>query len=256
MTGFLTQLVARGLGQTDVARPRPVSRFEPLGPADAALPSPAVPEASEAVSTADEVMTPDAPRPTPRRAQRSLPGRPPFGDDAIDEPPRRAPPAPTVSLAASAPPAPAPSAPPPTPPTPTVSVLVRDAAASDADAAPTPMAAIPSPARIEGQIMPPPPAPVVVPPAGPAPPIPHTTVERILVQPEIHPLAERPAPPSSAASLPPPAPSAPTVHVTIGRLEVRATPPPAPARAPRPAEPSPPVKLDDYLRRRGGRETP
>lgn len=255
MTGFLTQLVARGLGLADVARPRPVSRFEPLGSADASLPSPALPEASAGIETADEAVTPAMTRPTPRRTQRPQPALSPFDDDAADEPLRPAPPTPRAHPATSAPATPAPRVTPPTLPAPRLAVEIRGDESSRANAAPpVPLSVRPTPEPASLPTVPD--APSVVAPPAPMPPTPRPLVERVLVQPEIRPLAERPTPPSGAASLPPPAPSGPTVHVTIGRLEVRALPPPTPGRSPRPAEPSPPVKLDDYLRQRGGRGTP
>src|SRR5262249_19030530 len=47
-------------------------------------------------------------------------------------------------------------------------------------------------------------------------------------------------------------PPEPTISVSIGRVEVRASQAPAPARARREAAPR--LKLDDYLRRRSGRD--
>jgi hypothetical protein len=58
-------------------------------------------------------------------------------------------------------------------------------------------------------------------------------------------------PPSTTHYQPPtssPQPSDQTIQVTIGRIEVRATPPPAPARRPR-TEPAS-TTLDEYLKRR------
>ncbi|MBD6618234.1 hypothetical protein FNW02_21005 [Komarekiella sp. 'clone 1'] len=47
------------------------------------------------------------------------------------------------------------------------------------------------------------------------------------------------------------APSVPTIHISIGRIEVRAVPPPTPAR-PRSAPVAPRLSLEDYLKSRGG----
>ena len=51
-------------------------------------------------------------------------------------------------------------------------------------------------------------------------------------------------------------PKAPTIKVAIGRIEVRAVTPPAPPpRREAPAQPSPPLSLDDYLEQRNGGRT-
>ncbi|HZA21190.1 MAG TPA: hypothetical protein VFA32_01040, partial [Dehalococcoidia bacterium] len=47
----------------------------------------------------------------------------------------------------------------------------------------------------------------------------------------------------------------PTTRVNIGRIEVRAITPPAPAPAPKPPRLDPRLTLDDYLRRRDGRQS-
>jgi len=61
------------------------------------------------------------------------------------------------------------------------------------------------------------------------------------------PRAEPAAPPATKEA---PAPeAAPTIQVTIGRVEVRATPPPAPAPQ-RPRAKPPVMSLDEYLRQR------
>lgn len=254
MTGFLTQLAARGLGQVDVARPRPVSRFEPSGPSSASPLAPPTTSDTDGIDMAAEETRPAPPsnrQRSPRGAALAFTDEPSDGEAPRSTSRRATAAAPTATGQVSV----APTVTPSTPPAPTVSVMVRESGARHVGDEPPGLPAIrplteATPSATASS------APGVAPLSPvPTPPASHTRAERIVVQPEVRPLAERPTPPSSALSLPPTS-SGPTVHVTIGRLEVRATPPPPPARTTRPTEPSPPVKLDDYLRRRGGRGTP
>lgn len=257
MTGFLTQLFARGLGQANVARPRPVSRFEPLGPGDALPLAPAFPQADEGLEAADETVTRAAPRPAPRRARSASPTPRLVDEPTADEPGHAAfhptPPAPPDAPRWDAP---SPTVTPSAAPVPRVTAVVRDSSVSHAnEAAVTPLPTL-APERAEAPTPTTTTAPLAASYAAPMPPSASAPSERVLVQPEIRPLVERSAPLSPAPPTLTPAPSGPTVHVTIGRLEVRATQPPPPSTAARRAEPQPPVKLDEYLRQRGGRGTP
>lgn len=73
-----------------------------------------------------------------------------------------------------------------------------------------------------------------------------TSAARNLTRPGRRMAAERPAAPMPAASPPP------DVHIHIGRVELTALTPPAPAR--RESNAKKPMSLDEYLRRRGGRD--
>ena len=150
MTGFLTQLFARGLGQADVARPRPVSRFEPLGPGDASPLAPALPQADEGLEAADETVTTAAPRPAPRRARSASPTPRLVDEPTADEPGHTAfhptPPAPPDAPRWDAP---SPTVTPSAAPVPRVTAVVRDSSVSHAnEAAVTPLPTL-APERAE-----------------------------------------------------------------------------------------------------------
>ncbi len=264
MNDFLSHLVAKSVGATDVILPRPASLFETAVPGTA-VPGTAVTTADAANFEEETILESSPAKPRRRASARPsstiTPSLSPAEDTAHS---MMMPPAVSASPAPERLPLqPGTARPPHRPVSPETEATLPPAPAI------TPLMAerVITETRLVERAEPPqtrPPKaeqPATVPPITTIPaPAPSSSGplldrERSAATQKIIVTKTRPfTPPQTPAPLPSPppaaaaAPPAPAIHVTIGRVEVRATPPAAKERPHR--SQSPVMSLDDYLRQR------
>jgi hypothetical protein len=251
MSDFLDHLIAQALpAVTPPLAPRTPSRFEPVDfeRLDAGA------DAGQAPPARIETAPPAPPPPTGRMEQPTAPEAAPML--------QRPAPAPSAARAPSharpAEPAAAPASEPASPDPPSTRRARIPSSVPD-----PPFAEPPSPHRHRDTETADVPKPAEGPSPGPAAPV-ESVRERATV--EVVPRDSAPVPPRPALppqtqaavrpSLPPavaapaaPSPPPPTVEVRIGRIEIVAPSAPAPAEAPRPAQPAGDSRLERYLAR-------